>query len=199
MHFIMPLIVSFLLIGVAEIGDKTQLLTLALAAKYPIEKVIYGTFCASAFLMFIAVLLGGIIQKFVPMIFISILAGAFFIIYGLMMIAPISKGEEKEEKKEVGNPIIKSTDPFWIVFGSFFLAEIGDKTQLATFALTAKYGSPVQIWIGATLAMVVVNLFGILIGNVLKNYMPERIINYLSGVFFIVFGAVTFLSILFRI
>jgi putative Ca2+/H+ antiporter (TMEM165/GDT1 family) len=192
----MPLIVSFFLIGIAEIGDKTQLLTLALAAKYPMEKVIYGTFCASALLMFLAVLVGGIIQRFVPMIFISILAGAFFIIYGLMMIAPIAKAEEK---KEVGSPTIRSHDPFWIVFGSFFLAEIGDKTQLATFALTAKYGSPVQIWIGATLAMVLVNLFGIVIGNVLKNYLPEKIINYLSGVFFIIFGALTFLSILFRL
>ena len=196
MHFIMPLIIAFLLISIAEIGDKTQLLTLALAAKYPIEKVIYGTFCSSALLMFIAVLLGGIIHRFVPMIFISILAGAFFIIYGLMLIAPVSK---TEEKKELGSPTIRSNDPFWIVFGSFFLAEIGDKTQLATFALTAKYSAPVQIWIGATLALMTINLFGILIGNVLKNYLPERIVNYLSGVVFILFGAVTFLSLIFRI
>lgn len=196
MHFIVPLIISFLIITIAELGDKTQILTLALAAKYPMEKVIYGITCASALLMFIAVLLGGIIHKFVPMIFISILAGAFFIIYGLMLIAPIAKAEEK---KEVGKPTIRSNDPFWIVFGSFFLAEIGDKTQLATFALTAKYNAPVQVWIGATLGLVLVNLFGIVIGNVLKNYMPERIVNYLSGVVFILFGAVTFLSLIFRI
>ncbi len=196
MHLIMPLIISFLLISIAELGDKTQILTLTLAAKYPMEKVIYGTFCASALLMFIAVLLGGIIKRLVPMIFISILAGAFFIIYGLMMIAPITKAEEK---KEVGKPTIRSNDPFWIVFGSFFLAEIGDKTQLATFALTAKYGAPVQIWIGATLSIVLVNIFGIVIGNVLKNYLPERIINYLSGVVFILFGAITFISLIFRL
>jgi putative Ca2+/H+ antiporter (TMEM165/GDT1 family) len=191
-----PLIVSFLLIGIAELGDKTQILTLALAAKYPMEKVIYGIFSATAALMLIAVLVGGVIQKLVPMIFISILAGAFFIIYGLIIIAPIKKAEEKEE---VSSSAIKSKDPFWIVFGSFFLAEIGDKTQLATFAMTAKYGSPVQIWIGATLGMVMVNLFGIVIGNVLRDYMPEKMINYLTGGLFIIFGALTFLSIIFKV
>ena len=191
-----PLFASFLLIGIAELGDKSQLLTLALAAKYPMEKVIYGIFSATAALMLIAVLVGGVIQRLVPTIFISILAGAFFIIYGLIIIAPI-KGAEKKE--EAGSSAIKSKDPFWIVFGSFFLAEIGDKTQLATFAMTAKYGSPVQIWIGATLGMVMVNLFGIVIGNVLRNYMPERMINYLTGGLFIIFGALTFLSIIFKI
>jgi len=194
MHF-MPLIVSFLVIAIAELGDKTQLLTLALAAKYPMEKVIYGIFSATAALMLVAVLVGGIVQRMVPMIFISILAGAFFIIYGLIIIAPI----KKEEKKEESEKMIRSSDPFWIVFGSFFLAEIGDKTQLATFAMTAKYGTPVQVWIGATLGMFLVNLFGLVIGNVLKNYLPEKAINYLSGGVFIVFGALTFLSILLKI
>jgi len=195
MHF-MPLIASFLIVAIAELGDKSQLLTIALAAKYPMEKVIYGIFSATAALMLIAVLVGKVIQRMVPMIFISILAGAFFIIYGLIIIAPIKKEEDKKEKNEKA---IRSKDPFWIVFGSFFLAEIGDKTQLATFALTAKYGTPIQIWIGATLGMVLVNLFGLLIGNVLKNYLPEKAINYLSGGIFIVFGALTFLSILLKI
>ena len=194
MHF-MPLIVSFLVVAIAELGDKSQFLTLALAAKYPMEKVIYGIFSATAALMLIAVLVGGIIQRMVPALFISILAGAFFIIYGLIIIAPI----KKEEKKEESEKVIRSKDPFWVVFGSFFLAEIGDKTQLATFAMTAKYGTPIQIWIGATLGMVLVNLFGLVIGNVLKNYLPEKAINYLSGGVFIVFGALTFLSILLKI
>ncbi len=193
---LIPLIASFLIIGLAEMGDKTQILTLALAAKYPMEKVIYGIFSATAALMLIAVLVGGIIQKIIPSIFVSILAGAFFIIYGLIIIAPIKKEEEKEKGE---SSIIQSKDPFWIVFGSFFLAELGDKTQLATFALTAKYGTPVQIWIGATAGMVLVNLFGIVIGNVLKNYLPENIINYMSGGIFILFGAITFLSLLFKI
>jgi putative Ca2+/H+ antiporter (TMEM165/GDT1 family) len=192
----MPLIASFLLVAIAELGDKSQLLTIALAAKYPMEKVIYGVVSATAALMLIAVLVGGMIQRMVPMLFISILAGAFFIIYGLIIISPINKNEKEKVENEKA---IRSKDPFWIVFGSFFLAEIGDKTQLATFAMTARYGTPIQVWIGATLGMVLVNLFGLVIGNVLKNYLPEKIINYLSGGVFIIFGALTFLSILLRI
>ena len=192
----MPLIASFLLVAIAELGDKSQLLTIALAAKYPMEKVIYGVVSATAALMLIAVLVGGMIQRMVPMLFISILAGAFFIIYGLIIISPISKNEKDKVEND---KVVRSKDPFWIVFGSFFLAEIGDKTQLATFAMTARYGTPIQVWIGATLGMVLVNLFGLVIGNVLKNYLPEKIINYLSGGVFIVFGALTFLSILLKI
>lgn len=188
-----PLVATFLIIGIAELGDKTQLLTIALASKYPMEKVIYGVFSASAALMLIAVFLGEIITNIVPKLFIAILAGAFFLIYGLMIIKPIKDEEEKIEKP------VRSKDPFWAVFGAFFLAEAGDKTQLATFALAAKYGAPVQVWIGATLGMVVMNLFGILIGNVMRNYLPERIINYISGGIFILFGLVTFLSIVLKI
>lgn len=187
-----PLIAAFLIVGIAELGDKSQLLTIAFASKYPMEKVIYGIVSATAALMLIAVFLGEIITNIVPKLFIGILAGAFFLIYGLMIIKPIKEEEEKTERA------VKSKDPFWAVFGSFFLAEVGDKTQLATFALAAKYGAPVQVWIGATLGMVTMNLFGILIGNVMKNYLPARIINYISGGIFILFGLVTFLSIVLK-
>lgn len=190
---LVPLFTAFIIIGLAELGDKTQLLTIALASKYPIEKVIGGVFCATAALMLIAVFLGEIIQNLIPRLFISILAGAFFIIYGLMMIKPIKEEQAPSEKS------FRSRDAFFAVFGSLFLAELGDKTQLATFAIAAKYGSPVQVWIGATLGMAMVNLFGIVIGNVLKNYLPEKIISYISGGIFILFGALTFLNIIFKI
>jgi len=190
---LIPLITTFLIIGLAELGDKTQLLTIALASKYPIEKVIYGIFSATAVLMLMAVFLGAIIQRFLSKILISVIAGAFFIIYGLMIIRPVSEAKEESERE------VSAKSPFWAIFGSFFLAELGDKTQLATFALSAKYGAPLQVWIGATLGMVIVNLFGIVIGNVLKNYLPEKIINFISGGIFILFGFLTFLSIILKV
>ncbi len=190
MH-LFPFIAAFIIISIAELGDKTQMLTLSFAVKYPMEKVIYGVSSAAAVLMFIAVLLGKIIQRFIPMILISIFAGAFFIIYGLTIVAPIPHEKGKEERKE---PSVASKDPFWIVFGSFFLAEIGDKTQLATFALAAKYSAPVQVWLGATLGLIIINLFGLLIGNMLKNFLPERVSSYLTGIVFIVIGIFIFLG-----
>jgi len=185
-----PFITTFLIVGIAELGDKTQLLVLGFASKFPMEKVIYGVITATASLMLLAVLVGAAIHRILPPIFISILAGAFFIIYGMVMIKPAWEAKKEEDKEIAGK------DPFWIVFGSLFLAELGDKTQLATFALAAKYSSPVLVWLGATLGMIVANLFGIVIGNILRNYLPERVITIISGAIFIVFGVVTFLNVI---
>ncbi len=191
---LVPFFASFFIIGLAELGDKTQLLVLALAAKYPMEKVIYGVAAATALLMLFAVLVGEAVHRLIHPLFISILAGAFFIIYGLIMINSARQGEEVHEDKPV-----KAKDPFLVAFASMFLAELGDKTQLATFAIAAKYSAPFQVWLGATIGMIVVNLFGIAIGNILRNYMPEKVMNLLAGVIFIVFGMVTFLGIVFRV
>lgn len=190
---LIPFIASFLIVGLAELGDKTQMLTIALASKFPMDKVIYGVSLASAAIMLLAVLVGAVIQRIIPMLFISIFAGAFFIIYGLMLIRPIKGKEEKEEK------LYEAKDVLWTVFGTFFVAEIGDKTQLATFALAAKYRAPLQVWLGATLGMIVVNLFGIMIGNIIRNYLPERASNFLSGVIFILFGFITFLVMVLKV
>jgi Ca2+/H+ antiporter, TMEM165/GDT1 family len=190
---LIPFVSAILIIGIAELGDKTQLLVLGLASKYPIEKVIAGVAAASATIMLIAVLVGEAIQKLIPGIFISILASAFFIIYGLMILRPKNEEEHEEDK------VVKTKDPFWLVFTSFFLAELGDKTQLATFAIAAKYSAPVQVWLGATLGMIIVNLFGIAIGNILRNYLPEKTMNSVSGVIFIVFGVLSFMFMLLRV
>jgi Ca2+/H+ antiporter, TMEM165/GDT1 family len=191
---LIPLFASFFIIAIAELGDKTLFLVITLAAKYPMDKVIYGITSAIAFMMFLVVILGTAVHRLIPQIFISILAGAFFIIYGLMIIKPIEGKKDETEDKTV-----EAKDPFWVIFGSFFLAEFGDMTQLATFALAARYSAPVLVWIGATLGMLTVDLFGLAIGNILKNYLPERALNYLSGVIFIVFGAVIFVGLLMKI
>lgn len=192
MHLLFPLLVSFIVVGMAEMGDRTQILTITLASRFPMDKVLYGIFSATAAIMLIAVFLGVFVQKFIPSIFITILAGAFFIIYGLTMLMPNAEEREKEEK------IRKAKGQFWTIFGSFFFAEIGDKTQLAAMALTAKFGSPAMVWLGATLGMMTANVFGIVIANILRNYLPERILIKASGLIFIIFGVITFLGVIFR-
>jgi Ca2+/H+ antiporter, TMEM165/GDT1 family len=193
MH-LFPFIAAFLIVGLAELGDKTQFLTIALASKYPMEKVLYGVVAASGISMLLAVLIGGFVHRLIPGLLISVLAGGFFIIYGLTMILPIKPIEQPSETKA-----IVSKDPFMIVFSSLFIAELGDKTQLATLALAAKYSSLLLVWAGATLGMIVVNLFGIVIGNFIANYLPEKTANFLAGCIFILFGAITFLGILLKV
>ncbi|OGC03456.1 hypothetical protein A2276_00905 [candidate division WOR-1 bacterium RIFOXYA12_FULL_43_27] len=177
-----PFLISFLMISTAELGDKTQLLTLGFATKFPAWEVIAAVGCASALLMAGAVLFGGIINCFVPQIYLQALAGILFISFGLWTLF----GTEKEEKIEEG----KSKSPFWIVFSGFLLAELGDKTQLATFALSAEHGAPLQIWLGATLGMLLINSIAALSGGWIKKMIPEKIIKVIGAAIFIVFGII---------
>ena len=183
-----PFITTLLVIGMAELGDKTQLLTLGFATRFPLWEVLAGISCASALLMGIAVFFGGIIHYYIPDLYIQIFSGIFFLFIGIWTI--ISK--EKEEEAQ-----LKSHNPFWIVFISFLIAELGDKTQLATIAFSAEYGSPIQVWLGATLAIVAVNGLGILIGRWAKDFVSKNWIKWLGAIIFILVGIFTLLNLRF--
>lgn len=176
-----PLIITFFIIGTAELGDKTQLLTLSFSTKYPLWKVLGAVFAATASLMALAVIFGDAVNYYIPSFYIQLLAGTVFILFGIWTIF-------KKEKDEAAAQARDSRNPFWIVFSGFFLAELGDKTQLATLALTAKYGAPFQVWLGATLGMAGVNVVAALVGNRIKNLVHEKYIRWLGGILFILFG-----------
>jgi putative Ca2+/H+ antiporter (TMEM165/GDT1 family) len=182
-----PFIIAFAIIGAAELGDKTQLLTLAFATRYPVWKVIGAVFSATAVLMAIAVLFGGIINYYIPEFYLQLIAGIVFILFGLWILF----GKEEEEKKDKTD----NNHPFLLVFGAFFLAELGDKTQLATLALSAKYGTPFQVWLGATLGMGTINAIAALAGNWIKKFVSERHVKLIGAAIFIIFGIVTLWNI----
>ncbi|MGB9612957.1 MAG: TMEM165/GDT1 family protein [Candidatus Margulisiibacteriota bacterium] len=177
-----PLIITFFIIGAAELGDKTQLLTLGFAARYSIGKVVAAVFLATALVMALAVFFGEVINYYVPTFYVQLFTGILFVLFGLWIL----RGEKEEEKEIKGNANL-----FWIVFASFLFAELGDKTQLATFALSAKYGTPFQVWLGATLGMAGVNSLGALIGGGIKKHVSENLVKWVGALVFIVFGLVT--------
>lgn len=172
---------AFAIIAVAELGDKTQLVTLGFATKYPRWEVLSAVMAAAAVLMALAVLFGRAIIDLVPGLYIQLLAGLLFIGFGLWSIW--SK-EEKEETVKEG----KSRRPFWIVFSSFFLAELGDKTQIAAFALAAQYSSPLAVWLGATAGEFFVNFISCWAGGWLKRHVPAKIIKWAGAMLFVGFG-----------
>lgn len=77
---------------------------------------------------------------------------------------------------------------FWTTFGALFLAEMGDKTQLAAITLAAQTRSPVSVFLGASLALVLVSLVGVAVGTVLGEYLPEAVLRKVAAVAFILIG-----------
>jgi putative Ca2+/H+ antiporter (TMEM165/GDT1 family) len=172
-------IASFLFVVLAEMGDKTQLLAMAFATRFPAKTVLAGVLVATLLNHLLAVVLGNWLTSVVPFDGIQIAASASFILFGLWTL----RGDrlEGEDKKY-------TYSPFWTVAVAFFFAEMGDKTQLATVALAAKYHSIIPIWLGTTAGMMVADAFGIIVGVVLGKKTPERFVKWFASAIFIFFG-----------
>jgi putative Ca2+/H+ antiporter (TMEM165/GDT1 family) len=172
---------AFLFVVLAEMGDKTQLLAMAFACRYPARTVMAGVLAATLVNHLLAVVLGSWLTNLVPFADVQIAASASFILFGLWTL----RGDTLE-----GEDRRFSFSPFWTVAVAFFFAEMGDKTQLATVALAAKYQSIVPIWVGTTAGMMVADAIGIVVGVVLGKRIPERFVQWFAAIVFILFGIV---------
>ena len=171
---------SFLFVFLAEMGDKTQLLSMAFAAKFSAVKVLIAVFLATLLNHALAVGLGHFLACVIPMGIISFLASLSFIIFGLWTIRGDKlKAEDKKESR---------LGPILTVGIAFFLAEMGDKTQLATISLAVEYQNVFSVLMGTTLAMVTADAIGIIIGIVMRKHIPEKAIKWFSAVVFVLFG-----------
>ncbi len=174
-------IASFLFVVLAEMGDKTQLLAMAFACRYPAKTVLAGVLVATLLNHLLAVVVGSWLTNIVPLDTIQIAASVSFILFGLWTLRGDQlEGEDKKYK----------FSPFWTVAVAFFFAEMGDKTQLATVALAAKYQSIFPIWMGTTAAMLAADAFGIIVGVILGKKIPERFVKWFAAVIFILFGII---------
>lgn len=188
---IQALLTAFLLVGVAEMADKTQLLTLSLACRYPWRQVLLGVAISTAILNGIAVGVGAVLGRFLPVTPLKLAAGLAFIGFGLWTLL----GKEREEKEE--SPQTKPQRfAFLGIAGAFLLAEIGDKTQLATLSLAARYDAYLWVWVGATLGMLAANGLAILLGVLAGKRLPEAVMKKVSAALFIGFGLWTLIDAL---
>ncbi|HWR43880.1 TMEM165/GDT1 family protein [Sporomusa sp.] len=173
-------ITALTFVVLAEMGDKTQLLGMAFATRYPWPTVMWGVFVATILNHLLAVVVGSYITMFIPLQNVQIAAAASFIIFGLWTI----RGDELN-----GEDKATHRSPFWTVTIAFFIAEMGDKTQLATVALAAQFANEmIPVWLGTTAGMMIANAIGILIGVVLGKKIPERLVKWVAAVIFIFFG-----------
>jgi hypothetical protein len=122
---------------------------------------------------------GTYLTKFIPLDYVRIAAFASFILFGFWTL----RGDTLEGEDKRFN-----FSPFWTVAVAFFLAEMGDKTQLATVALAAEYQSIFAVWIGTTTGMLIADAIGIGVGIVMGKKIPERTIKWTAASIFIFFG-----------
>lgn len=178
---------ALVLVTIAEMADKTQLLTLSLACRYPARRVLIGVAIAIALLNLIAVVIGAVAGRFIPVTYVKVGAGLLFIAFGLWNLLAKDKPEEPEDCQVRSGRRIT-----WAVAGAFFVAEIGDKTQLATLSLGARFeGSllaSIGVWAGATIGMIIANSLAVGIGHAAGRRVPERLMKRISGGLFIAFG-----------
>ena len=165
---------------IAEMGDKTQLMLIALTPKYKLKDIIFGTAAAILVLNGLAVLAGGLVSEFIPDWLIKTAAALAFLYFAASTIA----GDDDDEEEEGGKSKIKFA----------FLAEFGDKTQLTAITFGANEGieSALIVWIGCSLGLFAADILGMLVGYLLKSKTPEGLLNTLAFVIFSVFGVYTF-------
>ncbi len=172
--------ISLGLIFLAELGDKTQLVALLLATRFKAGVVLMGIFVATLAVHALSVALGGATSHFLPQGWIYVLSGLAFIGFGWWTL----RGDTLEEGDY---PSQRFKSPFVIVFITFFLAELGDKTMLSTVTLAASR-DPLPVWLGSTLGMVLSDALAIWVGQILGKQLPERAIKIGAAVIFIGFG-----------
>jgi len=178
---------SFFLIFLAEMGDKTQLVALSLATKFNPWKVVVGIFIGTLVSHLMAVMIGQNLSLIIPMQYLKVIVGLSFIGFGLWTL----KGDKYAEKKEKGGSKLGSVITVAL---AFFLAELGDKTQLATISLAAQYRTLFGVLAGSTLGMVCADGLAIALGSFAGKKLPEKTIKYFSAAIFIIFGLAIFIA-----
>ena len=176
------------IVSLAEIGDKTQLLALLLAARFkkPVP-IILGIFVATVLNHAAAAWLGHVATGFIDMTILRWVLGVSFIAMAVWMLIPDKLDDETNLFERFG------------VFGAtciaFFLAEMGDKTQIATVALSARYmDATVGVVMGTTLGMMIANVPAVLLGEVAARKLPVALVHKIAAGIFAVEGVLTLVS-----
>jgi len=169
---------SFLLIFAAEMGDKSQLVCMVLAARYRALPVMLGATLAFLVLNTLAVLFGASIANMVPEVFIYSIVAILFAVFGVHAL-------RIEEDKNDENGAIRTNGSIFV--GTFLLivvAEFGDKTQLAVIALSSA-SLPIAVWLGSSFALITTSALGVWAGRTILQKIPIIALHRISGIIFI--------------
>lgn len=174
-------LVIFATIAVAELGDKSQLLCMALATRHKPGPVLLGAVLAFMTLNTLAVVLGTSLASWIPERAAAAVAALLFFGFGIysLMDTPVEK--TSDEPHQEGRAV------WWMTFSLMLIAELGDKTQFAVAALAASF-DPVRVWAAATAALAAVSAVGIWIGHRYLQRLPRQWLSRAAGCLFMLFA-----------
>jgi putative Ca2+/H+ antiporter (TMEM165/GDT1 family) len=181
--FLLATAVSFGVVFVAELGDKSQLMALAFATRYRALPVIIGITIATTTVHLISVAVGHGVGSALPTGWIALVAAVAFVGFGAWTLRGdrLTEAERSRAARATGSAVLTSSV-------AFFLAELGDKTMLATITLATQYGWA-GVWVGSTLGMVAADALAIVIGRKLGRMLPERAVQIGAAALFFLFGS----------
>jgi Ca2+/H+ antiporter, TMEM165/GDT1 family len=180
--------IAFGAIFVAEFGDKSQLLVLAFATRYPWRPVVAGVVLAAAVIQGLSVIVGAAVGAMLPEMIVALVAGVAFLAVAAWTLLG-DRDEDDDGAAQVGRRQLAGIALVLMVGGAFIASELGDKTMLATFALAASQG-PIPTWIGSTAGEVAANLVAVAVGRQVGSRLSPRAVRIGSAVLFAVAGVV---------
>ena len=182
------LYISTGVVALAEMGDKTQLLAFILAARFkkPVP-IIFGILCATLVNHGLAGVLGAWITSVISPETMRWVLGLSFMGMAIWTLIP-DKIEEEETQ------VAQKLGVFGATLVTFFLAEMGDKTQIATVALAAHYGAPLLVVIGTTLGMLIADVPAVFVGNKFAEKIPMKLVHSIAAGIFAIMGVLTLLK-----
>jgi len=172
---------AYALVAAAEFGDKSQLVCMTLAARHRHWPVLGGAVIAFALLNVMAVVFGAVAGQWAPERIMAIAVALLFAGFGIRNLLAHAEEDEEEVKEATGHGIFVTT------FLMIFLAEFGDKTQIAVAGLGAAE-PPLPVWLGATAALATTSAVGIWAGKTVLRRIPSRTMNIIGGLLFLSFA-----------
>lgn len=182
-----PFFVAFAVVFVAELGDKTQLVAMSLAARYRTITVLAGITIAYAITNGISVVVGGLLGAALPTTAISIAEAIAFFGFAIWTL------RDEDDDEDDGADAIGGRSVLASIIGAMVLAELGDKTMLATATLAARE-SPLLTWAGATLGITASGALAVGVGSLLGDRLPKRTIRLAAAALFALFGVLLLLD-----
>ncbi|HUX99377.1 MAG TPA: TMEM165/GDT1 family protein [Candidatus Deferrimicrobium sp.] len=188
--------ISFGLIFLAELGDKTQLMVITLSAKEKSPlRIGISTSIGISLVAVIGILLGFSASIFIPLFWIKVVGVIIFLTFGIYTLIKLKRHKNHLEQEaediiqESKNSRIKINNKFIFPMVSVFLMEFGDKTQIMTISLAANYLSPVEVGLGVILSLTLLCFIGAYLGDFISRKLSKKWIDLGAGIFFIVMGA----------